>query len=195
MKKSIVIFLIFYLILSPEVKADNLYLSRTQINMNFDSLEVKAAGFSIGYQWDSEKASPYIEFQMNSNDDEDFDYRAVNFGTKFFFVTKSKFTFGFDVEGGAGRADIKNAQNAFSFLSIGGGVFVDFNITENIGLFLNSKYMHYIDITRNTKCKDSTLSDSIGRGTCSHHGGIDFYQDKIGNAGGLKLSLGLKFSF
>ncbi len=169
--------------------------------MNFNSLKIKAAGLSVGHEWSLEKFSPYIEFQMNFNDDDGFKYKTINFGARLPLITKTKFTFGLDVEGGLGSVDIKNSRNEFSFLSSGVGAFVNFNITQNISLFLNSKYMFYTEISGDIKCNDDPRPhnippDDIGSRLCPYYGVITpQQQDKIGNASGLKLSLGLKFSF
>jgi len=163
--------------------------------MEFDSLSTSPNGYTIGYKWNYDSFNPYVEYQLATDNEINLDYSTFNFGTQIVEFSQNDFTVGFNVEGGYGNLSLEGYQNDYDFFSFGGGGFANYAITESFSLFINAQYMYYWEVTSKTECKDGSSSESSGSGTCSHHGGVAYYNDKLGNAIGLKVNVGISFVF
>ena len=175
--------------------AGEVTLAHTQNEMKFDYFTSTPKGFAIGYKGNYESYSPYVEYQSTVDSEINLDYSAFNFGTQIIMFSQYDFTLGFNLEAGYGVVAPEKASNDFNFLSLGGGGFLNYFLNESLSIFINGQYMYYSEVTPNTECRDGSSSESSGSGTCSHHGGIAYYNDKIGDANGLKFNVGLSFSF
>ena len=153
------------------------------------------------------------EFPLNSNNKNTFELGAIY----------NYFTFG--IETTTGDIDYLGVNTGFNyykkitpliFYTISGSIgvgkgskkslnsnYISFGATSSLNYILHKKYVigsvlnykHYLDITPNTTCNDGSSSDSKGQGTCSYHGGIKHYNEKIGDFRSLSLGLQLMILF
>lgn len=86
-----------------------------------------------------------------------------------------------------------NADNDFVTLPI--GLEAGYRFNGRLGIYAGVGYKWAFNTTENTTCADGRTTDSTGRGSCSYHGGIAQYNEKIGDVSGANLRVGLRFSF
>lgn len=92
---------------------------------------------------------------------------------------------GYEFGLGYGQIRVDGFRNKNSAASFFSGIKLMSANTDAYKLNARIGYRYYFDVTENTRCRDGSTSSSVGRGTCSSHGGISFYQDKFGDGGGL----------
>ena len=96
---------------------------------------------------------------------------------------------------GAVHADLDRLRNGNTLVSLGFGVQPALRLHEAVSIVGVLGYRLYFDTTEPTTCNDGTTSSSVGSGTCSYHGGIAHYNERIGDGGGIEASLGVRLSF
>lgn len=101
---------------------------------------------------------------------------------------------------GSGKAD--GLDSRVQFLALTPSVEVGYRAKNNLGLYVGVGYKWLSE--NNSRgggavCRDGTTSSSTGQGTCSYHGGVDYYREagekQIGSVSGLVMSTGLRYAF
>ncbi|MEJ2766871.1 DUF3265 domain-containing protein [Photobacterium sp. MCCC 1A19761] len=179
---------------SAQAACAGLYFDYQNQKISFDNISPNLSGLSIGYSW-LENRTLYVEADFIN--DSEFDIRywggVLGYNHGLFRGTDIDVYFNFGI--GIGELDVNYYQNKNTLISIPLGLSSSYSFTEKFHLDLGIGYRYFIDLTENTKCKDGTTSESTGSGTCSWHGGIARYQDKVGDGGGAFYRAGLRYSF
>lgn len=96
---------------------------------------------------------------------------------------------------GYAAADIDALANDNDFMTLPVAAEVGYSITPNFSAYMGAGYQWSFDLTSDTTCRDGSQSNSVGSGTCSWHGGVAYYNDKIGTVDGLTYNAGLRYNF
>ena len=93
------------------------------------------------------------------------------------------------------RVRLEKLQNGNDLVAIGVGAYGEIRVIPNVALTLTLSANAFFDATPATTCNDGSTSGSTGSGTCSHHDGIGFYNDKLGDGSNLDALIGVSVWF
>jgi hypothetical protein len=142
-----------------------------------------------------ERYSAFLEGRISEDSSVEVEAYEVLFGGRGRFAEVGRLSLGAQIDVGYARADVEEYPNENDFVSFGAGIFGEVALHQTVSLFVFGGGRYYIDVTPPTTCNDGTTSQSTGSGTCSHHGGIDHYNAKLGDGAALEFGLGVRFRF
>ncbi|WP_333661040.1 hypothetical protein [Acinetobacter sp.] len=175
-----------------------------------NDIDVDLKGVTVGFSTTPVQSGWWAELEYLKNSEYSADYYEAAFGGQFNLLNANGVyllgTIGLGI--GVGSAD---GFDDTAYLSLPVGLEAGYSITPNFSLYGGVGYKWNWDITSEddeygsgsgkTLCRDGTWSNSTGRGTCSHHGGIasysSIYSNKltIGDFDGLTYKAGLRYNF
>jgi hypothetical protein len=154
-------------------------------------------GGKLGWQarGSTSRVAGFLEAGYLAGGAEGLDMFTFGGGARFAAFVRGRFELG-----GQGLLDFEHARldryrNANSLLALGIGGYAEVRIVARVSLTLTLAAHVFADLTAPTTCNDGSTSQSTGQGTCSHHGGIDFYHDKLGAGAGLDGLVGFRVWF
>lgn len=165
-------------------------------------------GFAIGLSTTPQRNGLWTKFEFLSNSNFDTDYYEFSFGGHLNLLSTERFYTIGTLGIGIGLIDVPGFDET-AYFTIPVGLEAGVNLTRNLSLFGGVGYKWNAEISGSedssgggrTLCKDGTWSNSTGRGTCSHHGGIADYQPPIeydnyvGSFNGMTYKAGLRYNF
>ncbi|KAB2911158.1 MAG: hypothetical protein F9K40_01270 [Kofleriaceae bacterium] len=125
----------------------------------------------------------------------DFYLLSIGGGGRFVAVARGRIELGGQVFVEVQNAHLDRHRNVNILAALGGGGYAEVRVLPHAALTLTLSANAFLDVTPPTKCNDGSWSQSTGQGTCSHHGGIDFYTDKLGEGVGLDALIGIQVWF
>lgn len=163
-----------------------------------ENTEVSLDGFAVGISSSPQKNGFWGKFEGLGNDEYDGNYYEISVGGHISLVS-SKHFYALATAGiGAGWLDVDGFDST-TYFSIPVGLEAGVNFTPNISVYGGIGYKWALDVSDNqgTRCRDGSWSDSTGSGTCSWHGGIDYYYNPnyIGDFDGVTYKAGLRYNF
>ncbi|WP_145198127.1 hypothetical protein [Planctomycetes bacterium Poly30] len=176
----------------------SLYAGYVQHEPSFDVVDADLSGASFGFTGAATKEARtrgFVQVDVRSDDDVGLDLVDFSFGGLFYAPTTGPVRPGLQLGLGLGRADLEGLDNSNSLVSLSVALRVDWQISERVGLYGLAGIRAYLDTTEPTTCNDGTTSTSVGQGTCSHHGGINHYNDYIGDSTEPEIGFGLTVSW
>ncbi|MGR2770434.1 hypothetical protein ACUYOF_23285 [Photobacterium ganghwense] len=179
---------------SVNASCAGLYVDYQSQDIKFDQISPNLSGLSIGYTW-LENRTLYVEADLINDSDLDIRYWGGVIGYNHAIFNVNDMEVYFNLGLGFGELDVDGYQNTNVLISIPVGISSSYSLTEKFHLDLGVGYKYFMDLTDNTKCNDGTTSESTGSGTCSWHGGIASYQDKVGDGGGIFYRAGIRYKF
>ncbi len=157
-------------------------------------ISTSLAGAKAG--WEGRRTSPlgvFVEAGYLRAGSEDFYLLSIGGGARFVAFASGRFELGgqalLDVE----HAHLGRYRNANVLVAVGGGGYAEVRVLPRASLTLTLSAHAFVDVTPPTRCNDGSSSQSTGQGTCSWHGGIDFYTDQLGEGAGLDALVGFRF--
>ena len=184
--------LVCLVLLPSAAVASGLSVGIDSRQLDFDHLQADTKGASVNYSFS--QAPVYLEASFQKENESNIEYMELSIGAE-----KSLYRQGpFSIEGsggiGIGSLDIPWSQNENTLLSAPIGIKASYAVTERFSLYTGAEYRWYFDLTDETKCEDGSTSQSTGAGTCSWHGGISHYQNRVGDGDSLGLRAGLRYN-
>ncbi|NSM11372.1 hypothetical protein G5C01_08435 [Moraxella bovoculi] len=158
-----------------------------------DAGDSKLTGFGIGLSSSPHNHGFYGGFDYLKNDG--IKLYHMDFGYQHNLYNQNGLYALGKIGAGFASADVDALSNKNNFLTLPIGAEIGYTFTPNISAYAGVGYQWSFDLTSETTCKDGTQSDSAGRGTCSWHGGVAYYNDKIGTVNGLSYNAGLRYNF
>lgn len=165
-----------------------------------NDIDADLKGFALGWSSLPYQSGMWGKFEYSENKDFDADYFEFSFGGhKSFYSAKNAYLIG-TLGMGIGVLGADGFDDTLYF-TVPVGLEAGFNFTPNLALYAGMGYKWAWDISFDedrTLCNDGTWSDSVGRGTCSWHGGVAYPQpdsNTIGNYDGVTYKFGLRYSF
>lgn len=178
--------------MSSVLSAGGLAISKTKNSFNFDNQSYTANAFSSRLLFGNRKFMPYIEYRK-SQTSQNFEFYQLGLGGQYEIRSTSHYDFGSDFNIGYLVAENDASKNEFEFTSINLGIFFDYKLTSNFVISSWAGLQLLREVTENTTCEDGSTTNSVGSGTCSSHGGIAYYNDKLGDGTAKSFSLGFKY--
>ena len=156
-------------------------------------------GFGIGYSTSPHKNGLWTKFEYQTNKEFDGDAYEFSFGGHLNLINYNSFYslatlgMGISVLSADGFDD-----SAYFTLPI--GLEAGYTFTHALSIYGGVGYKWAFDISNKddkTRCNDGSWSSSTGSGTCSWHGGIDYYYSSnyIGDFDGLTYKAGVRYNF
>lgn len=181
---------------SAEPFAHSIYAAYDAREFYSEPVSDSLAGAKIG--WQARKAAGqvagFLEVGYLGAASEDFYLLSLGGGGKFPAYTHGPLELGglllFEVQ----HAHVQRHRNTNVLVAFGGGAYGDVRLSARAWLTLTLSFHAFVDVTPPTRCNDGSSSQSTGQGTCSWHGGIDFYTDQLGNGAGLDALLGFRYA-
>lgn len=162
-----------------------------------DAASLKATGAKLGYEARALQGplAGNIEAGYLTNSSGAYGILSLGAGIKISALRRSHLDIG-----GLGFLEYQHVRldrfmNSNHLLAIGIGGYAEVWITSRISFTLTLSAHAFADATEPTTCRDGSTSDSTGSGTCSHHDGVAYYNDMIGNGRGLDALIGLSVWF
>lgn len=159
-----------------------------------NNIDADIKGGAIGISAVPTKNGIWSKFEFQKNDDYSADYYEASFGGQYNLVNLNGLyltgTYGL----GIGFAKVDGFDNS-TFITVPVGLEAGYNFTPRFALFTGIGYKWAWDVSSSSTCNDGSSSNSVGSGTCSYHGGINHYNDNIGNFDGLTYKFGMRYSF
>lgn len=160
--------------------------------------DVDMNGFGIGISSSPQASGWWGKFEYQSNSDFDGKYYEVSGGGHYNFLSTDRYYAIGTVGMGVGILDVDGFDNT-AYLTIPLGLEAGVNINKNFSVYGGVGYKWAFDISDNdkTRCNDGSTSNSTGSGTCSHHGGVNYYytSNNIGDFDGVTYKAGLRYNF
>ncbi len=122
------------------------------------------------------------------------DLIGVDFGYQYAYSQGRAYALGKIGMGYAG-VTVDAFSNNNHFVTIPVNAEVGYKFVPNVSAYASVGYQWSFDETSETTCRDGSQSNSTGQGTCSWHGGIAYYNDKIGDVSGLTFGVGARYHF
>ena len=179
------------LFVSGVLNAAGFAISKTKDSFSFDNQDYNSNSFATKLVF-SESHPIYLEYRQSQASDE-FDFYQIGLGGLYSLSSNKHYDFGTDFYLGYLVAENDSSENEFEFTSIGIGAYFDYKVTSRFIISSWAGLQLLREITENTTCEDGSTTDSVGSGTCSSHGGIAYYNDKLGDGTAKSFSLGFKF--
>jgi hypothetical protein len=165
-------------------------------SVDLERADANLAGPMFG--WEGSNGGPvsgFLEVRILEDGNEGLDVGQFNMGLRTRPAEHGRFSVRVQTDIGLATADLDGFQNDNTLVSISLGVQPAIHVYGPVSIVGFLGYRYYFDTTEPTTCNDGSTSTSTGPGTCSHHGGIDHYNDQIGNGGGVEASFGVRFSY
>jgi hypothetical protein len=159
-------------------------------------ISTSLAGGKVG--WEARKAfSPLAGFVEAGylGGSEGLDILSVGAGGRLILFTDGRIALGAQGLVEYEHARLDRHRNANSLVAFAVGGYGELRVVSRCSLTLTLSAHAFADGTPPTMCNDGSSSQSTGQGTCSHHGGIDFYTDRLGAGGGLDALVGIRVWF
>ena len=151
-------------------------------SLSTDPVSTGLSGGKVGLEERSAEwpVTPLLELGYLVAPSEDLQLFALSFGVRRAALSRGPWELG-----GLGLIDMQVAKldrfrNANLLLGAGIGAYAKVRIGPRIELGASASAGAFGDATPPTTCNDGSKSASTGQGTCSHHDGIAFYNDKLG---------------
>lgn len=173
--------------------ASGVYIKGGSQQLRFDDVSLTTRGVSLGYIWGEKKAFLFNLDLMKKS--ELLNYSDISIKYSHPLYSLESLDVFWNAGFGASFIDYELYGNPNTLLSLPLGISATYHFNKKLGVNFSSSYKLYTDLTSPTVCNDGSESQSTGSGTCSHHGGISRYNDKIGNGGGLNVGLGIIYSY
>jgi hypothetical protein len=181
----------------PEERRHMIYAGYAGEKVSFNPVDGYLSGAGIG--WETQiadgKGTLYFEGQHTRSSQEELSMLSLVAGARLPIVRTSRVRVSVQGDLGYSRARLKRFRNANQLAPLAAGVRMDLRIIPQVSVNGTVAGRVFEDVTAPTTCNDGSTSRSTGQGTCSHHGGIDHYNDQIGSGHGLELVLGVSFWF
>lgn len=126
---------------------------------------------------------------------EDFSLLSLGLGGRVAAFKKGRFEVGGQGLLGIEHANLGRFRNVNVLVDIGVGAYAEVRVLPQASLMLTLAGRVFLDATPPTRCNDGSSSQSTGQGTCSWHGGIDFYTDQLGEGVALDALVGVRIWF
>lgn len=154
-------------------------------------------GGTLGAEaWPAEaRHAGYTEFQVRANGEEDLSVVEWVGGGRLSLVQTDDLRLGLEADFGLAQADLDRFRNSNELVTAATGVFARARLVDRVWILGSIGVRAYWDVTDPTTCRDGSTSPSTGSGTCSHHGGIAFANDELGDGVGIDYFLGLLIEF
>lgn len=176
---------------------DAVYASGNSRLFSSEPVSTSLGGAKLGYEVRRVGAPLAGRFDAGylQADSDWFRVLSLGAGAKYSIVTRGRLD-----AGGLGFVEYQNARleryrNANHLIAFGVGAYVDLRVASTVALTLNLSAHAFADGTAPTTCRDGSTSQSVGQGTCSHHDGIAYYNDKLGPGTGLDALVGISVWF
>lgn len=204
--KKILLTALIGLGLSFQAQAQNVDQNRTSVFAEYSSqkgqfendVDADMDGFGIGISTSPQKHGAWGKFEYQGNSDYDGDYYEISGGGHYNFLSTDRFYAIGTLGLGIGMLDVDGFDNT-AYITIPVGLEAGVNINPNFSLYGGVGYKWAFDISNNenTRCNDGSTSNSSGSGTCSWHGGVDYYyaNNTIGDFDGVTYKAGLRYNF
>lgn len=160
-------------------------------------ISTSLVGARIGWEgrWSGSRLAGFVEAGYLQARSDDFELMLLSVGGKYAALARGRFDVGVqgfvDVE----HADLSRFRNVNVLLGFGAGAYAEVRVVPRASLIVNLSARGLLDVTPPTRCNDGSSSQSTGQGTCSWHGGIDFYTDQLGEGTGLDALVGVRVWF
>lgn len=175
-------------------KPIGLYVGALRSSPSLDVVDADLAGVAVGLQGIGDQTY-FMEMRASSDSDVGLDFVELLFGGRWASEVLPAPKLGVQLDLGITGADLDGLRNSNSLVSVGGGIFAEFPLSQAATVVAFGGGRYYLDTTEPTTCNDGTKSKSTGSGTCSHHGGIRNYNDYIGDGFAPEVSIGVRFRF
>lgn len=204
--KKILLTALIGLGLSFQAQAQNVDQNKTSVFAEYSSqkgqfendVDADMDGFGIGISTSPQKHGAWGKFEYQGNNDYDGDYYEISGGGHYNFLSTDRFYAIGTLGLGVGLLDVDGFDNT-AYITIPVGLEAGVNINPNFSLYGGVGYKWAFDISdnENTRCNDGSTSNSSGSGTCSWHGGVDYYytNNTIGDFDGVTYKAGLRYNF
>lgn len=163
-----------------------------------NNIDADMDGFGVGISTSPQRHGAWGKFEYQSNGDYDGEYYEVSGGGHLNILSTDRFYVLGTLGMGVGVLDVDGFDST-TYITVPVGLEAGVNLTRNLSLYSGIGYKWAADISDNegTRCNDGTLSNSSGSGTCSWHGGIDYYYttDTIGDFDGVTYKAGMRYNF
>lgn len=134
-------------------------------------------------------------------------YSEINISAMYDFYKKENISVYAKLDYGLGTLDISSYKNSNDLSRYSAGIGVKYKYSENISILGEVIAHSFTDDTSGGEsfygslCNDGTYSESTGRGTCSHHGGVyssGYYSNDVdlaGDGSGTEFGVSIRYSF
>lgn len=159
-----------------------------------EKVDLSGVGLSISTPTEN-KHGFYTKFQYLKNGELNTDLVGVDFGYQHNFYNQNRIYALGKIGFGYAGVTVDAYSNSNHFFTIPVSAEVGYQVLPNVSTYATAGYQWASDTTSQTTCRDGSQSNSTGQGTCSWHGGIAYYNDKIGNVNGLTFGAGARYHF
>lgn len=169
-----------------EYHKNDAYLSDQNVDLTGVSFGLSTSPFRSGF-WGA--------VDLLNDDNLDTTYAEARFGGHINLVSQDGFYLNGSVGLGYANASSSLLYNDVQFMTLPIGLEAGFSLAPQLSIYGGVGYKWLFDVTSNTTCNDGTTTNSVGRGSCSYHSGIAYYNDQVGDADGVELKAGLRLNF
>ena len=163
-----------------------------------NSINEDLTGFGVGFSSSPHENGLWGKFEYQQNNKYDGNAYEFSFGGHLNFIDVNGFYALGTLGSGVSVLDA-NGFDTSTYWTIPIGLEAGYTFTPSFSLYAGVGYKWSINITgdEKTRCNDGTTSSSTGSGTCSWHGGIDYYYDSnyIGDYDGVTYKAGMRYNF
>lgn len=163
-----------------------------------NSISEDLTGFGVGFSSSPYQNGLWGKFEYQKNSEYDGNAYEFSFGGHLNFINLNGFYALGTLGTGVSVLDADGFDTS-TYFTIPVGLEAGYTFTPNFSLYGGVGYKWAFNITgdEQTRCNDGTTSGSTGSGTCSWHGGINYYYDSnyIGDYDGVTYKAGLRYNF
>jgi hypothetical protein len=163
-----------------------------------NSISEDLTGFGVGFSSSPYQNGLWGKFEYQKNSEYDGNAYEFSFGGHLNFINLNGFYALGTLGTGVSVLDADGFDTS-TYFTIPVGLEAGYTFTPNFSLYGGIGYKWAFNITgdEQTRCNDGTTSGSTGSGTCSWHGGINYYYDSnyIGDYDGVTYKAGLRYNF
>lgn len=156
---------------------------------------IKLKGGAVGVSNNPALSGAYGRFEYLTENQLDVDYYELQGGGQLNLISAGGFYLLATAGIGFAAAESPWLDNSVNFVSLPVGLEAGFSPVAQMSLYAGVGYKWLFDVTGKTTCNDGTTTNSTGRGACSYHDGIDYYNDTVGDADGVTFRAGLRANF
>lgn len=180
------------------------FANATSVSVDYTGMNAKStdsntkidlSGVGVGISTSPQNHGWWAKMQYQTASKYDVDYFDIAGGGQYNFVSTNQFYVLGTVGVGFATASSSSLRNNVNFITLPIGLEAGYNLTQQFSVYGGLGYKFLWEVTSPTTCNNGTQSNSTGRGTCSSNGGVNHYNDKVGDLKGVTYNLGIRYNF
>ena len=159
-----------------------------------NDIDADLDGGAVGFSTVPNRHGFWGKFEALQNNEYSADYYELSTGGQINFYNANNIYLIGTAGLGFGWSDVEDFDNS-QFVTLPIGLEAGYHFSPNFSLYGGVGYKWAWDASSKTTCNDGSTSNSTESGTCSWHGGVDHYNNTIGDFDGVTYKAGARYNF